>query len=196
MPALLELHSAFPLPCARPSGCRFFLSWKIATAAHGLSITEEFFYRSAGRTLPDMVSALHQSTHGTPATAGFVAAFLDTKIAANKQYELKHGHPDEITTVVSIALAAQAKGIPIACATSGLREVRVDSARVCGPARPARCRCDCAAVPLCRCAAVAPAARVSRAFRLTATLPWSSPENRRLCSSISGRLGLKRSSRR
>ena len=38
---------------------RFFPSWNVAGKDFGLVMTEESFYRLAGKPLPDMVNALH-----------------------------------------------------------------------------------------------------------------------------------------
>eukprot|EP00239_Pterosperma_sp_CCMP1384_P009624 CAMPEP_0197863672 /NCGR_PEP_ID=MMETSP1438-20131217/41321_1 /TAXON_ID=1461541 /ORGANISM="Pterosperma sp., Strain CCMP1384" /LENGTH=207 /DNA_ID=CAMNT_0043481661 /DNA_START=57 /DNA_END=677 /DNA_ORIENTATION=+ len=100
----------------------FFPSWNVAGEKWGLKMSEETFYLLAGKPLPDMVQYLHETQLGGPATDEFVKEFLALKKVAHVEHEKKVGTPAAIQPTVDIARAFKDKGIPICCATSGLRE--------------------------------------------------------------------------
>lgn len=101
----------------------FLQSWLDVCPRFGLEMTEDLFYGFAGLALPEIVRRLHRSQKGAEATDEFVKAFLDAKHANHVANEHKQGHPAPIACVVSLAREAVARGIPIAMATSGVRQV-------------------------------------------------------------------------
>jgi beta-phosphoglucomutase-like phosphatase (HAD superfamily) len=102
----------------------FFPSWTYACAQHGLTITMEQFYGFAGVPMPDICEQLHLAQKGSVAPPGFVDAFMrDKKIGMTQAWPGEDGfQPDTIECVVEIARDLKARGVPVACATSGLRE--------------------------------------------------------------------------
>ena len=101
----------------------FFPSWPVACEKMGLrAMDENEFYGFAGKPLPDIVGALHQSQKGCAPSAEFVQEFLKEKKVAHAAHEAKSGPPPPIACVVEIARAAVASGKPVALATSGLRD--------------------------------------------------------------------------
>ena len=101
---------------------RFFPSWNEAGADYGLSMTEAEFYGYAGMPLPDIVEDLYRRCKGTEPPEGFVAEFLATKKAKHAAREAIDGPPPVIACVAAIARAWAARGVPVVCATSGLRD--------------------------------------------------------------------------
>merc|ERR1740138_245595 len=85
-------------------------------------MTEDDFYAFAGVPLPDIVRALHRKQLGSEATEQFVSDFLKAKKEDHRANEGKLGHPAPIDCVVALARDAEARGIPIAVATSGLQD--------------------------------------------------------------------------
>ena len=65
---------------------------------------------------------MHFTQLGTEADDKMVGQFLATKKAVHKVTEAQLGCPRPIECVVVIARAAVARGVPVAVATSGLRE--------------------------------------------------------------------------
>jgi beta-phosphoglucomutase-like phosphatase (HAD superfamily) len=110
----------------------FFKSWEAVCPLFGLKMTLDDFYGVAGVPLPDIVKILHRTQKGSEATDEFVANFLAAKKANHAENEGKLGHPEPITCVVRIAREAEARGIPIALATSGLRDHVEDHLRHAG----------------------------------------------------------------
>jgi beta-phosphoglucomutase-like phosphatase (HAD superfamily) len=100
----------------------FLHSWTAVCPRFGLSMTMDDFYGYAGLPLPDIVRAMHREQLGAEATDAFVDEFLAAKKAAHAQNEASQGHPEPIACVVALARAAEAAGIPVAVATSGLRD--------------------------------------------------------------------------
>ena len=101
---------------------RFFPSWNEAGADYGLSMTEAEFYGYAGMPLPDIVEDLYRRCKGTEPPEGFVAEFLAVKKAKHAAREAIDGPPPVISCVAAIARAWAARGVPVVCATSGLRD--------------------------------------------------------------------------
>ena len=101
---------------------RFFPSWNEAGADYGLSMTEAEFYGYAGMPLPDIVEDLYRKCKGEAPPEGFVAEFLATKKAKHAAREAITGPPPVIACVAAIARAWAARGVPVVCATSGLRD--------------------------------------------------------------------------
>ena len=100
----------------------FLHSWVAVCPDFGLEMTEDMFYGFAGLPLPDIVKIMHREQKGGEATDEFVAEFLAAKKANHNENEGKLGHPAPIACVVALAREAAAKGLPIAVATSGLRD--------------------------------------------------------------------------
>ena len=100
----------------------FYHSWVTVCPQFDLSMSENEFYGYAGMPLPDIVHELHRKAKGSEAPEGFVERFLAAKKAAHNVVEQQLGAPKPIQAVVRIAREAVALGIPIALATSGLRD--------------------------------------------------------------------------
>lgn len=102
----------------------FYPSWPLTGTLpeFGLEVSEEEFYLLAGRPVPDMVQHLHLTQKGVPATPDFVAAFLAEKVRQHALVEAERGPPAPIPSVVKLARDYKARGIPVAIATSGLKE--------------------------------------------------------------------------
>ena len=100
----------------------FFHSWLDVCPKFGLTMTEDEFYGFAGMPLPDIVRSLHRRCLGTEATDEFVDKFLAAKKRLHAANERVRGPPEPIHCVVALAREAKARGVPIAIATSGLRE--------------------------------------------------------------------------
>lgn len=100
----------------------FLESWKEVCPDFGLSMSLDDFYGYAGKPLPDIVKAIYRTQKGIEPTQEMVDTFLAAKIKNHKDNESKRGHPQPIGCVVKIARDAVAKGVPVAVATSGLRE--------------------------------------------------------------------------
>ena len=100
----------------------FLHSWNAVCPKFGLSMSMDAFYGFAGIPLPEIVKALHREQLGGEATDAFVADFLAAKKECHAANEASLGHPEPIGCVVGLARAADAAGIPVAVATSGLRD--------------------------------------------------------------------------
>ena len=100
----------------------FLDSWLAVCPGFSLSMTMDAFYGFAGMPLPDIVRELHRTQLGGEATEQFVSDFLAAKKANHQQNESKAGHPARIECVCALARAAEAAGVPVAVATSGLRD--------------------------------------------------------------------------
>jgi beta-phosphoglucomutase-like phosphatase (HAD superfamily) len=100
----------------------FFFSWEQVCPQFGLKMTLDDFYGYAGVPLPEIVRSVHRAQKGEEATDEFVEKFLAAKKAAHAANEDRLGHPAPIECVVEIARDAAKRGIPIAVATSGLRD--------------------------------------------------------------------------
>ena len=111
---------------------KFFPSWTMAGMHFGLTMTEAAFYSYAGLPLPEIVRRMHREQRGGEASEEFIAKFLRAKLAAHKEYEAATGHPPAIECVVQLAREAVARGIPVAVATSGTREVVEEHLAHCG----------------------------------------------------------------
>eukprot|EP01051_Picozoa_sp_SAG22_P012028 SAG22_NODE_1215_length_5146_cov_1.556965_3_plen_270_part_00 len=104
----------------------FYPAWPVACRAHGLpEMTEDEFYGFAGVPMPTIVEQIYAGHHGAGARPGgaFVEAFLKTQLAAADEVEARLGHPARIECVIALAEAAIARGLPVAVATSGLKDV-------------------------------------------------------------------------
>eukprot|EP00434_Breviolum_minutum_P038813 symbB.v1.2.034442.t1/scaffold4446.1/size39512/4 len=106
----------------------FYPSWPKTgqQSRFGLRVTEEDFYRLAGVPLPDMVQRLHQSQKGDVASEEFVKDFIQEKIRLHKEEEAEKGHPPPIACVVALAKEYKSRGIPVAIATSGIKDIVLD----------------------------------------------------------------------
>ena len=98
-------------------------SWKRSCEEFGLAITEEQFWGFAGVPLPDIVISLYKDKHGSAPSDDFVREFLAFKRQTHDKSEAREGSPPAIDVVVNIARQFRDMGIPIAVATSGLREI-------------------------------------------------------------------------
>ena len=101
---------------------RFFPSWNEAGKEYGLSMTEAQFYGYAGRPLPDIVEDFYRTNKGEDPPVGFVEEFLAMKKRCHSIREARDGPPPLIECVGTIARAWAAQGVPVVCATSGLRD--------------------------------------------------------------------------
>jgi len=112
----------------------FYPSWPGTGALpqFGLTITENDFYGQAGKPLGDIVRTLYTAQNGEPPTEEYVQAFLEEKIRLHKEHEEKVGHPPPITPVIAIALDYKERGIPIAIATSGVKQIVLEHLRHAG----------------------------------------------------------------
>lgn len=112
----------------------FYPSWPetCAMPQFGLTITENEFYGLGGKPLGDIVQALHTAQKGEPATDEYVRAFLKEKMRVHREHEAKVGHPPPIPQVIAIALDYKERGIPIAIATSGVKDIVLDHLRHAG----------------------------------------------------------------
>lgn len=100
----------------------FYPSWIVACEQHGLTITEDEFYGFSGLPLPVIVAKLWQAQKGGDPPTGFIELFLKTKVDAHHEHEARVGPPPAIECIARLAREAEARGLPIAAATSGLRE--------------------------------------------------------------------------
>ena len=101
----------------------FLKSWQAVCPEYGLEMTLDAFYGFAGKPLPDIVRELYKSQkNGQAASEELVSEFLTKKKAWQKSNANTLGNPGRIDCVIAIAEEARARGIPIAVATSGLRE--------------------------------------------------------------------------
>ena len=100
----------------------FYHSWQEVCPKFGMTMSEDAFYSFAGVPLPDIVKTMHRRQLGAEASADFVAEFLAAKKRLHAANEGRLGHPKQIECVCAIAREAKRLGIPIAVATSGLRD--------------------------------------------------------------------------
>ena len=99
-------------------------SWQHACGLHGLSITEARFWGFAGVPLPDIVAAVYADAHpGETPSHEFVTDFLKDKRAFHSAQEAASGHPPAIDCVVRRVHYYKSRGIKVAIASSGLRDV-------------------------------------------------------------------------
>lgn len=112
----------------------FYPSWPKTGALpqFDLKVSEDDFYGLAGKPLPDIVQHLHMAQKGEPATDDYVKSFLKEKINFHKQDEAEQGHPQAIECVIALARAYKDRGVPVAIATSGIKEIVVDHIRHAG----------------------------------------------------------------
>ena len=112
----------------------FFPAWPAACAAHGLpEMTQREFYGFAGIPMPDIVDSIYAAAHnGAHPSPDWVAAFLATQMRFAAEVEAERGHPARIECVVGLAEAAVARGLPVALATSGLKEIVLQHLRHAG----------------------------------------------------------------
>ena len=100
----------------------FTHSWYEVCPKFGMAMSEEAFYMFAGMPLDAIVRSLHRDQLGGEATEKFVAEFLAAKKQSHGGVEATLGAPAPIECVVRLAREAVHRGVPIAIATSGLRE--------------------------------------------------------------------------
>mmetsp|Transcript_119259 Transcript_119259/g.337350 ORF Transcript_119259/g.337350 Transcript_119259/m.337350 type:complete len:246 (-) Transcript_119259:73-810(-) len=103
----------------------FYHAWPKTGALpqFGLTCTEDDFYGTAGLPLPDIVQTLHVAQRGEPATEEFVKDFLAEKLRLSREDEAVMGHPAAIPGVIELAKGYKERGIPIAIATSGNKDI-------------------------------------------------------------------------
>ena len=101
---------------------RFFPSWNEAGKEYNMSMTEAQFYGYAGMPLPDIVEDFYRTNKGEDPPVGFVEEFLAIKKRCHSIREARDGPPPLIECVGKIARAWAAQGVPVVCATSGLRD--------------------------------------------------------------------------
>lgn len=99
-------------------------SWVHACTKYGLVITEARFWGFAGVPLPDIVATLYADAHGgeQPSEA-FVDEFLAEKRAFHNAHEAEAGHPPAIECVIARVRYYKARGLKVAVASSGLRDI-------------------------------------------------------------------------
>jgi beta-phosphoglucomutase-like phosphatase (HAD superfamily) len=83
------------------------------------------FWGFAGVPLPDIVLALYQDKHGADSKPSeeFVAQFLQDKRAFHTAQEEEAGHPPAIKCVTDRIHYYKSRGIKVAVASSGLRDI-------------------------------------------------------------------------
>lgn len=86
-------------------------------------MTEERFWNLIGTPIHDIVIAIYEDKHGIAPTDEFVAEFLAEKRSFHEQHEKSAGSPPAIECVVSLVHEYKSKGIKVAIASSGLREM-------------------------------------------------------------------------
>jgi len=101
---------------------RWIPSWNDAGKQFGLTMSEDDFWAMAGWPVPEMVKQLVRDQKGEEATDEFVEEFLKAKMLAHRAREAQDGTPPPIAPVVELARAHVKAGVPIAAATSGLRD--------------------------------------------------------------------------
>eukprot|EP00035_Acanthoeca_spectabilis_P008769 m.158029 g.158029 ORF g.158029 m.158029 type:complete len:234 (+) comp14494_c0_seq1:45-746(+) len=101
----------------------FLPSWYTVSAEKGMKMTDELFYCCAGLPLADVVRRVYQANGRDPPTDEDIQDFLQKKRAERERSEAETGPPPGIECVINLAKQARAAGLPIACATSGLRDV-------------------------------------------------------------------------
>ena len=100
----------------------YFPSWTYACEKLGLAITEGQFYGFAGRPMPDIIKQLHRNAGKGEMPEGYVEQFFAHKKVGMAETHPRGFLPAPIEAVVEIMKGFIARGVPIACATSGLRE--------------------------------------------------------------------------
>jgi beta-phosphoglucomutase-like phosphatase (HAD superfamily) len=100
----------------------FYPSWNIAGEKYGVFLSEEDFYKSAGLPLDVIVRRLFLRCLGHEPDDATVDAFLKLKKETHLELEKAAGAPPAIACVVEIAREAEARGIPVAIATSGSKD--------------------------------------------------------------------------
>mmetsp|Transcript_17010 Transcript_17010/g.38627 ORF Transcript_17010/g.38627 Transcript_17010/m.38627 type:complete len:234 (-) Transcript_17010:115-816(-) len=112
----------------------FYPSWPKTGALpqFDLKCSEDDFYSLGGKPLKDIVQALHMAQKGSPASEEYVNSFIEEKIKLHVEEEARIGHPPAIPSVIAIARDYKERGIPIAIATSGLRDIVVEHLRAAG----------------------------------------------------------------
>ena len=71
---------------------RFYPSWNVAGAPHGIFLAEQEFYSFGGWPLPDIVRELHRRRFdGAEASEEFVKIFLECKLRAHVDAEAAEG---------------------------------------------------------------------------------------------------------
>ena len=99
-------------------------SWQYACGQYGLEMTESKFWGFAGVPLPDIVRSIYAEAHGGErASDAFVDEFLTCKKTYHKSQEAKNGSPPAIGCVIALVKAYVARGVPVAIASSGLRDI-------------------------------------------------------------------------
>jgi hypothetical protein len=99
----------------------YFPSWVYACDKLGLSITEEEFYGFAGQPMPDIIAQLHRAAGKGEMPDDYVAEFYKHKTIGMQEAHPDGFFPAPIDSVVDLLKGFIARGVPVACATSGLR---------------------------------------------------------------------------
>eukprot|EP00439_Symbiodinium_sp_Y106_P030301 s2418_g3.t1 len=112
----------------------FYPSWPRTGAQprFDLRITEDDFYHLAGVPLPDMVQSLHLAQKGVDPSPEYVKDFIAEKVRLHKEEEAEKGHPPAIACVVSLLKEYRERGVPVAIATSGLKDIVLEHLEAAG----------------------------------------------------------------
>lgn len=97
--------------------------WYHACAKFDLVITEERFWNLIGTPIHDIVIAIYLDKHGENPSEEFITSFLAEKRSFHETHEADIGSPPRIECVVALVHEFRAKGIKVAIASSGLREM-------------------------------------------------------------------------
>jgi beta-phosphoglucomutase-like phosphatase (HAD superfamily) len=97
--------------------------WYHACEKFDLTMTEEMFWNLIGTPIHDIVIAIYESRHGEKPSEKFIETFLAEKRKFHESHELEAGSPSAIECVVKLVHEYKAKGIKVAIASSGLREM-------------------------------------------------------------------------
>eukprot|EP01048_Picozoa_sp_COSAG05_P018024 COSAG05_NODE_2565_length_2890_cov_2.909710_2_plen_193_part_00 len=100
----------------------YFPSWTYACEQLGLSITEEEFYGFAGQPMPDIIAQLHRKAGQGEMPESYVKEFYTHKDVGMEKAHPGGFFPAALDGVVDLMKGYIARGVPVACATSGLRE--------------------------------------------------------------------------
>jgi beta-phosphoglucomutase-like phosphatase (HAD superfamily) len=100
----------------------FYPSWNVAGEKYGVFLSEDAFYGAAGLPLDVIARNMFRASLGTDPDDATVDAFLKLKKETHLALEKAAGPPPAIACVVAIAREAQARGIPVAIATSGSKD--------------------------------------------------------------------------
>ena len=99
-------------------------SWQYACSQYRLQMTEAKFWGFAGVPLPDIVRSIYAEAHdGERANDAFVEQFLKCKKKFHAEAEAKAGSPPAIDCVINLVRGYIARGVPVAIASSGLRDI-------------------------------------------------------------------------